>query len=48
MQENTPITDAPLDSEDALGENLKLLILHKAFNEIVDGENPGNKEEARE
>lgn len=48
MQENTPITDTSLNSEDALGENLKLLILHKAFNEIVDEENPENKEEVRE
>lgn len=48
MQENTPITDSHFNSEDALGENLKLLILHKALNEIVDGEKSENKEEARE
>lgn len=48
MQENTPITDSPLNSQDVLGENFKLLILHKAFNEIVDGENSENKEEVRE
>lgn len=48
MQENTPITDNTLNSEDVLGENLKLLILHKAFNEIVDGEDSKSEEEARE
>lgn len=48
MQENTPITDGPLSSDDVLGENLRLLILHKSINEILDEEDSGNKEEGKQ
>lgn len=48
MQENTPITGSYLNPDDVLGGNIKLLILNKAFNEIVDGEDLRKEEEAKE
>ena len=34
MQKDTPVTDDFLNDEDALGDNLRLLILNKSFDEI--------------
>lgn len=48
MQENSPVTDGGLSSDDMLGENIRLLILHRTFNEILEGEDSKNKEEVKE
>lgn len=43
MQKDTPLTSDPLSSESVLGENMELLILHKAYLDLT--ENDENKEE---
>ena len=43
MQDTNPINNVNIPSDNALGDNLQLLILHRAFNEITS-ENEGKKE----
>lgn len=48
MQQNNPVNDSSsLSNEDVIGENQKLLILHKVFNELTDKENSENEEEKK-
>jgi len=48
MQNDTPINDNTISTEDVLGDNMKLLILHKAFNEITSKDNKKEEKEERE
>ena len=43
MQKDTPITNDTLSSESVLGQNMKLLILHKEYLDLTD-----NDEEKKE
>lgn len=45
MKDNTPVNDPTQSSEDVLGENQKLLILHKAFNELTEDESEKDRRE---
>ncbi|MBQ8764851.1 MAG: hypothetical protein IJZ12_02890 [Clostridia bacterium] len=36
MQKDTPITNEPLSSESVLGQNMELLILHKAYLDLTE------------
>lgn len=36
MQKDTPITNDPLSSESVLGQNMELLILHKAYLDLTE------------
>jgi len=47
MQNNTPTSDNTLSSEGILGENMKLLILQKAFNEITGSNEEKTEEEEK-
>ena len=48
MQQNNPVSDpTSMSSEDVIGENQKLLILHKVFNELTEGENSEKEEEKK-
>ncbi len=47
MQNNTPITENTLSSDGILGDNMKLLILQKAFNEITSEDNEKREEEEK-
>lgn len=47
MRNNTPITENTLSSEGVLGENMKLLVLQKAFNEILSDDNEKKEEEEK-
>ena len=47
MQKDTPITNDPLSSESVLGQNMELLILHKAYLDLTeDDEKREGKETA--
>ena len=36
MQDTNPINNVNIPSDNALGDNLQLLILHRTFNEITN------------
>lgn len=38
MRDNIPIDDGINSSDDVIGDNVKLLIMHKAFNELISGD----------
>ena len=44
MHKDMPITDNALSSDGTNGEDFKLLVLQKAFNEITQSNNDENKE----
>ncbi len=44
MQNKTPVNEPLSSSDDALGENIKLLILQETFNDLTEGE---DKEEQK-
>ena len=45
MQKDTPITNDPLSSESVLGQNMELLILHKAYLDLTEDDEDEKEEQ---